>query len=657
MELSRAESVEDLCRRAVELARHKLGIGRTSVWLLEDRPDWALGTYGIGESGELRDERGARVRLAPDSAMGRIALGLESVLWEAGVPLLDHRAEPIGRGLSVKAALRDGNTVVGCLCADDLLSEYPWTRFEVELIKLYAEVIGSLCLRLRAQEALRESEDLLRRSQEAARIGSYAQDVGRGTWASSPVLDEIFGIAPDATKSVALWAQLLHPDDRAAMVAYLAEAQGRGTRFDRTYRIVRQSDGAARWVHGIGDMSRDADGNVVQMAGTIRDITDEVQASEEQAQLRERLAQAQRMESVGRLAGGIAHDFNSMLSVIIGRAGLAQSRVEPDSPVAHDLAEIARAAERSASLTRQLLAFARKQTIAPRALGLNEAVSGMLSMLRRLIGEHVALVWEPDDSAGTVHIDPSQLDQIVTNLVTNARDSLNGAGTIAISTGTASASGDAYAVLTVRDDGCGMDAETLASVFEPFFTTKAVGEGTGLGLATIHGIVEQNGGSIEVASEPGEGTTFRVRLPRSAEEAPGPAPEAGATAPERGHETILLVEDEPMLLELARTVLERQGYAVVTAPGPAEALHVAAEADRAFDLLITDVVMPQMNGRDLADALERTRPGLRCLFMSGYTADIVAHHGVLESGVQFIQKPFSGRALAAKVREVLDEPA
>ncbi len=399
--------------------------------------------------------------------------------------------------------------------------------------------------------------------------------------------------------------------------------------------------------------------------GTLYDITERVQAERRHARLEEQLRLSQKMEAVGRLAGGVAHDFNNMLGVILGHAEFALAALDPRSPLVADLAEIRRAAERSADLTRQLLAFARKQTIAPVALELNQAVASALKMLRRLLGEDIDLAWAPGADAGAVLMDPTQLDQILANLCLNARDAIEGAGRIAIQTGrrvlddAASAAlpgtaPGAYAVLRVQDSGRGMDEATLARLFEPFFTTKVLGRGTGLGLSTVHGIVTQNHGHIGVTSAPGQGTIFEILLPAAgpAEQAAGAAPVR--PAPERGRETILLVEDEPAILRVGQRMLERLGYTVVPAATPGEALELARRHPGEIDLLMTDVVMPEMNGRDLARNLQSLFPGLRRLFMSGYTADVIAHHGVLGEGVHFLQKPFSQAELAARVRAALD---
>lgn len=398
-----------------------------------------------------------------------------------------------------------------------------------------------------------------------------------------------------------------------------------------------------------------------------QEVAERRRAEAEREGLHLQLAQAQKMEAVGRLAGGVAHDFNNMLAVILGRAELALRRAGPEDPLRPGLEEIREAAERSAVLTRQLLAFARRQTVSPRVIDLNEAVGAMLQMLRRLIGEDIELVWAPGAGVGAVRIDPSQLDQLLANLVVNARDALAGSGRITLATrpaalaarrdarGEPPAPGD-YALLTVDDNGAGMDGETLAHVFEPFFTTKGPGQGTGLGLSTVYGIVRQNGGFIDARSERGRGSTFLIYLPRAPEAAGAAGGGRDEEALPRGDETLLLVEDEASILELGSEMLEGLGYRVLSAGGPTEALRVAEAHSGPIHLLITDVVMPLMDGRALSERLAAARPGLPCLFLSGYTADVIAHRGVLDQGVWLLEKPFTLRQLAEKVRDVLRSP-
>jgi len=422
--------------------------------------------------------------------------------------------------------------------------------------------------------------------------------------------------------------------------------------------VNKKKDGAIYTEETVISPVRDETGQTVNYVAVKRDITHELY-------LEAQLSQAQKMEAVGRLAGGVAHDFNNMLSVILGNTDMILEQMDPTQPYHADLEEIKKAGQRSADLTRQLLAFARKQTVVPKVIDLNKTVAGMTRMLERLIGEDIDLAWVPGEALWPLKIDPGQIDQILANLCVNARDAITDVGKVTIETGNTTfdeaycddhvgfVPGE-YVMLAVSDDGCGMNSETLDNVFEPFFTTKEPGKGTGLGLATVYGVVKQNQGFINIYSEPGQGTTFRIYLPRHlAKEAA--LPDKGPDTPtKRGHETILLVEDQPSILKMSTRMLEGEGYTVVAAGTPGEAMRLANEHAGDIHLLMTDVVMPEMNGRDLAKNILSLYPHLKCLFMSGYMSNVIAHHGVLDEGVHFIPKPFSRDDLTVKVREVLD---
>ncbi|MCX5875063.1 MAG: PAS domain S-box protein, partial [Deltaproteobacteria bacterium] len=405
---------------------------------------------------------------------------------------------------------------------------------------------------------------------------------------------------------------------------------------------------------------RDASGRIVNYVAVQRDIT-------EQLRLAAQFQQAQKMEAIGLLAGGVAHDYNNMLTVILGYAELALRKVDQDQdPSVHaDLEEIIKAAKRSTDITRQLLTFARKQSIVPVVFDLNQAVESTLKMLSRLIGEDIDLVWVPQAGLGPVKMDPGQIDQILANLCVNARDAIADVGKVTIETGNAVFDeaycadhpgfvvGE-YVLLAVSDDGCGMDKATLDKIFEPFFTSKEVGQGTGLGLSMVYGIVKQNSGFINAYSEPGKGTTFRVYLPRYMGQVVDPLQKKGAESPLSHGETVLVVEDEPALLKMSKMMLEKLGYRVLTAGTPGEAIGLAEEFAGQIHLLLTDVVMPGMNGRDLAERLQALCPNMKIVFMSGYTANVIACRGVLDEGVNFLEKPFSMNNLAVKVAETLD---
>ena len=381
----------------------------------------------------------------------------------------------------------------------------------------------------------------------------------------------------------------------------------------------------------------------------------------------EQLRQAQKLEALGRLAGGIAHDFNNLLTVIGGYADLLLNASALDDDSREKMAEVSEASERAAALVRQLLAFSRKQILQPEVLNPNEVLSSIAKMLRRLIGEHIEIAISLGEDVGKIYADPSQIEQILINLVVNARDAMPNGGKITIVTENVdldqtyadmhiAIKPGPYVMLAVSDSGVGMNAETREHIFEPFFTTKEVGKGTGLGLSTVYGIVKQSGGYVWVYSEPGQGTTFKVYLPRMDSVRPVVEKPVLPLEPQPGAETILLVEDEEVVRELVREVLDMNGYTVLEARDGPEAIRVADRHDDPIQLMLTDLVMPKMSGRELAEKLLPKRPEMRVLYMSGYTDDTVLHHGIVDPGISFLQKPFRADALARKVREILDQP-
>ena len=553
----------------------------------------------------------------------------------------------------------------GILQREEVLDGRTYTtiKFPIHLGErsLLAGYTIDLTDRVRAEEALRESEATFRNIVQASPMGIHLyrledEDDRLVFIGANPAADRLLGI--DNSRFVSMTCEEAFP---ALADTEILEHYRRVARYGETWQAEQVSYVDDRIVGAFEVHAFQMTPGKV--AVLFNEISARKRAEEERERLQMQLTQAQKMESVGRLAGGVAHDFNNMLSVIIGHCELALRGLEHDHPLHASLQNIRKAAERSADLTRQLLAFARKQTVAPKVLDINTTVAGMLEMLRRLIGEDIDLVWQPGSKPGQVHIDPSQLDQILVNLFVNARDAIGDTGKVTIETDLVTideryctdhveALPGTYVLLVVSDDGCGMDTAALSHLFEPFFTTKEMGKGTGLGLATVYGIVKQNKGFVNVYSEPGQGTTFKIYLPHHGAGFE-PAVEVVANQAARGSETVLVVEDEPMILEIATTMLESLGYTVLAASGPAEAIRLAREHGGEIQLLMTDVVMPEMNGRLLTNHLRAHLPGLRCLFMSGYTANVIAHHGVLDEGVHFIQKPFTLHALAAKVREAL----
>ena len=460
---------------------------------------------------------------------------------------------------------------------------------------------------------------------------------------------------------------LIHPDDMKTVTAAWDDAVAHPDKIVTVqYRHIHREN---QWVFCEALAQSFLDEPAIKgVIASVRDISERKLAEKETERLNEQLTQAQKMESVGRLAGGVAHDFNNMLSVILGYSELALEQVQKDQPIYPALQGIQQAAQRSANLTRQLLAFARKQTVQPKVLDLNTAVENILSMLHRLIGEDVALIWLPGDDLGQIKIDPSQIDQILANLCVNSRDAIKDTGRITIETDRVfidetfctehpDAAPGEHVLLTVSDNGCGMSHDTMTHLFEPFFTTKTPGSGTGLGLATTYGIVKQNNGFIRVYSEPGLGAVFRIYLPCYAD-TDGHVVELDQMEPMvPGHETILLVEDEPMILKMTSLMLKQMGFHVLPASTPHEAIRLAQEYTGEISLLMTDVIMPEMNGSELAKRLSSQSPHLKLLFMSGYTANIISQHGVLDEGVHFIQKPFTKNELITRIRDVLEREA
>lgn len=506
-----------------------------------------------------------------------------------------------------------------------------------------------------AEESLRENEERFRSLVEGAPDAIFVQTNGKFAYVNAAAL-RLFG----ASKQSELLGQpvmdRVHPSVRGAVWQQIESLSIHRRRTESLEGVCLRLDGGEVPVElsAVPTVYEASDGAIVFG----RDIS-------ARKDLAAQLVQAQRMEAIGRLAGGVAHDFNNMLQTILGYSDMLLAETDVTHPSHDYLEQIQKAALRSANLTRQLLAFARKQTVAPRVLDLNEAIADMLKMLQRLIGEDIDLRWRPGDDTWPINMDPAQVDQVLANLVVNSRDAIAGTGTITIETFGAVFSEEycgchegvipgQYSMLAVSDDGVGMDNETLSRVFEPFFTTKSRDSGTGLGLATVYGIVKQNNGFIDIYSEKGHGTTVRVYLPGN-QKGPTTTEKVSHRAESiRGTETVLLVEDEPAILRLSKHLLEQLGYTVLTATGPNQAMEMALEYDGHIDLLMTDVVMPQMNGRDLWAKLAKDFPSLRCLFMSGYTANVIADHGVLDAGVHFLQKPFSLDALAAKLREALE---
>ncbi len=514
---------------------------------------------------------------------------------------------------------------------------------------------------------LKESEARLRTITDGARDGIVMMDPDGAISFWNPAAEMIFGYTEKEAIGSNLHKLLAMEQYYSAYLKGFAgfKDTGQGVAVGRILELwARHKDG--REIPIELSLSSMKLGDGWHAVGVIRDIRQRKQTEAEREKLLGQLLQAQKMESVGRLAGGVAHDFNNMLSVIIGNAELTLAELTPDRKERGKLEEILKAAHRSREITRQLLAFARRQTIKPRVLDLNQAVEGMLKMLGRLIGEDIDLAWMPGKDLWPVKVDPSQMDQVLANLCVNARDAISGAGKITIETANVVFDKEycdshpgffpgQYVMLAVSDDGSGMEKEFLEYIFEPFFTTKEKGQGTGLGLSMVYGIVNQNRGFINVYSEPDQGSTFKIYIPRHVGQVPEASAENDPLLPEGKGETILLVEDEDLILKMGQEMLEKLGYKVITANSPAKALRQVADRSEKIDLMITDVVMPGMNGRQLADKMQRFNPAIKILYMSGYTSNVIVHRGVLEKGVHLIQKPFSIADLAVMVKKALEK--
>jgi PAS domain S-box-containing protein len=520
-------------------------------------------------------------------------------------------------------------------------------------------IFRDIAERKKVEEALRERERELREAQRVAHVGSWKWDPKADVVTWSEELYHIAGRDP-RLKAPAFATELAAcytPESWARLRLLVETALRTGAPYEADLEVVRP-DGTTRWTAVSGEVVRDADGRLAGLRGTVHDIT-------ERRKLQEQFCRSQKMEAVGKLAGGIAHEFNNLMTVVTGYCELLLAQRSADDPDRHAIEEIEKAGDQATLLTRQLLAFSRKQILQPKVISLNEIVYGIETMLDHMIGKNIALKTAIDANLWKVRVDPSQIEQVILNFALNSRDAMPKGGSFCLCTANAmldasfadrhaGAKTGPYVVLTVRDTGCGMDPATLSRLFEPFFSTKEVGRGVGLGMPMVYGIVKQSGGYIDVESAVGEGTTFRVYFPRAVEE-PMEARNAESPAdPLAGTEVILVVEDEKAVRDLVVQVLAAKGYRALSAADGNEGLRICKELRGPIDLLLTDALMSGMSGKELSERMTLLHPEMKVLFISGYTRDAIVQQGILPAGTAFIQKPFKIVSLIRKVRDVLD---
>ena len=631
-----------LFRTAVELAHSRLGIDRLGLCFFNQEQTEVLGTFGIDESGNLRDERNSHHVFSADSNIAQISTQPNALIIERDTVLRNDQDDPVGRGTLVLAAIHEGAKSIGFLSADNLITSIPISEQQIEILRLYASALGQLTVRLKTEHRLRESEERYRslflNIPDPAWV--YDTDTHKFLDVNDAAITS-YGYTRDEFLSMSIF-EIRPAEDIPEFLEKLKHKS------DDSHQVVN-----VRHLH--------KNGNIVEVEVTASDVLYNnriariVQARDitEKKLLESKLLHSQKMESVGRLAGGVAHDFNNLLGAIMGYIELVMEESGLDTIHKGYLDSALQASERAARLVRQLLTFSRRQIVETHVISLNDLIITLTDMLKHMIGEDIKLLLELEDSLWPVRIDPGQMEQALVNLAVNSRDAMPSGGELTIRT--ENLLREDKVRLTIIDTGTGLSDDVKSHLFEPFFTTKELGKGTGLGLSTCYGIVKQAGGEIVVDSEYQNGAVFMIKLPHSRLEVEPAVDTKIEVSSSSGTETILLVEDEPLLLEIAEISLLKRGYRILSTTSPLEALEIVRNSTEMIDLVVSDVVMPQMNGVELTRQIRQIAPTIRTLFVSGYSEDQIAHNQNLLAGLSYLQKPYNPDLLAHKIRETLDK--